>query len=77
MKHSEFWACLDRIYGSAYGRSLVMDLVLTKFGLTANEALEKGHKPLEVWQALVVETGADDSALWAHREDRRKGKKIR
>lgn len=74
MKHSEFWECLESVYGSAYGRSLAVDLVLPDFGVTATEALTAGHKPLAVWQALVRETNVDDSALWAHREDKRRSK---
>ena len=34
MKHSEFWAAVDEVFGSAYGRSLVQDLVLGELGCT-------------------------------------------
>lgn len=75
MKSSEFFTCLEEVYGSAYGRSLYTDLVLVKFGVTAEVALSRGEKIIEVWQALVLETGVDKKFMWAHRLDKKNNKK--
>ena len=68
MTVSEFWFSLDTVFGSVLGRSLVSDLVLPGFGVTAVEALAADEAPFEVWKALVVETGVEESALWVHRQ---------
>lgn len=71
MKSSEFFRSLEEVFGSAYGRSLFSDLILEKFGVTAEQALIRGEKPVEVWQALVKDSGVDEKFLWAHRLDKK------
>ena len=71
MKHSELWRAIDTVYGSAYGRSLVQDLVLTGLGRTAQEALDAGESPRRVWDALCDETQASERQRWVYREDPR------
>ncbi|MGK2348723.1 DUF3046 domain-containing protein [Actinomyces sp. W5033] len=74
MKHSELWRAVESVYGSAYGRSLVKDLVLTGLGTTAQEALDAGTSPRRVWDALCDETDASQADRWVYREDgRRRG----
>lgn len=63
------WRAVDEVYGSAYGRSLVSDLVLGGLGCTGAEALARGVAPREVWNALCDETEATDQQRWVYRED--------
>lgn len=34
MRHSEFWRSVETVFGLAYGRSLVQDLVVPALGAT-------------------------------------------
>lgn len=69
MRHSEFWQCVDEVYGSAYGRSLALDLALPNLGnVTATQALQAGIKPQEVWRELVLESGIDPREVWHYQE---------
>lgn len=67
MKRSEFDKALEQVFGPALGLSLAQDLYLPLFRGTAQEALEAGHKPDQVWEALILESGADPEARWIHR----------
>lgn len=69
MKTSEFWSALDTVFGEAFGRSLATDLYLPACGATAVEALERGSAPIDVWMALIDESGAGEEARWVHRMD--------
>lgn len=71
VRHSEFWAAVEQVYGTALGRSLVRDLVLPGTGCTAEEALSRGDTPRQVWEALCQETGATDAQRWVYRAERR------
>lgn len=72
VKRSEFWDAVDAVYGPSLGRSLVVDLYLSSFSGTAQEALERGAEPGEVWAALIEETGQSEDARWVHRIDPKK-----
>ena len=74
MKHSEFDKALEQVFGPALGLSLAQDLYLPALRATASEALAQGCDPDSVWQALVAESGVDESARWVHRRPLRKGK---
>ena len=53
LTRSEFLRAISDEFGDAHGRSLVRDLVLTPLGeRTADEALNAGAAPREVWLAL-------------------------
>lgn len=55
MRRSEFLRAVDAEFGGR-GSSLVSDLVLTQLGdRTADEALEAGVPPRDIWIALCVE----------------------
>ncbi|CAM2746394.1 DUF3046 domain-containing protein [Actinomyces slackii] len=69
MKHSEFWAAVETVFGAAHGRSLVQDLVLGPWGRTGAQALEAGVAPREVWSALCDETGRSEAERWVIRID--------
>lgn len=63
MLHSDFWSLLDTVFGSAYARTLSRRLVLTDLGdRTAEEALEAGIPPRDVWHALCDEMEVPESA---------------
>lgn len=62
MKLSEFQRAVSDEFGSAYGQTLLTDLVLADLGgRTANEAIAAGLPPREVWIALCKETGVPSS----------------
>ncbi|MFN3707045.1 DUF3046 domain-containing protein [Microcella sp.] len=57
MKLSEFRRAVVDEFGDAYGRSLVRDLVLGDVGdRTAQQALDAGVAPRDVWLALCAAT---------------------
>jgi hypothetical protein len=62
MKLSEFQRAIVDEFGSQYGRALTSDLVLGEVGgRTAQQALDAGVPPREVWLALCRETGVSQS----------------
>jgi len=62
MKLSEFQRAVVDEFGSGYGQALLTDLVLAELGgRTAQEALNAGIPPREVWLALCRETGVPQS----------------
>ncbi|WP_141364852.1 DUF3046 domain-containing protein [Glutamicibacter uratoxydans] len=53
MRLSDFWRNLEHEFGPRYSHVLADTLSLTELGsLTANEALNKGIKPKQVWEAM-------------------------
>ncbi len=52
MKHSEFALAVATEFGEHFGRTLVRDVVLDEFGVTAADALALGIAPRDVWIAL-------------------------
>ncbi|MEV4735399.1 MULTISPECIES: DUF3046 domain-containing protein [unclassified Microbacterium] len=56
MRRSEFLRAVDAEFGGR-ASSLVSDLVLTQLsGRTAEQALDAGVPPRDIWQALCAET---------------------
>ncbi|KQY97082.1 DUF3046 domain-containing protein [Microbacterium sp. MEC084] len=55
MRRSEFLRAVDEEFG-ARGASLLSDLVLPGIGRTADQALDDGVPPREIWLALCAET---------------------
>jgi hypothetical protein len=53
MRHSEFWARMERALGPAYARAWAEQQVLSTLGgRTVSEALAAGESPKQVWQAV-------------------------
>lgn len=53
MRHTEFWVRLERALGPAYARSWASQYVMADLdGRTAQEALDAGIAPKEVWAAV-------------------------
>ncbi|PWD50057.1 DUF3046 domain-containing protein [Serinibacter arcticus] len=78
MRHSEFWSVMEQVFGASYARSLGGDLVMSALdGRTADQALEAGVPPREVWEAVCDATGQDDATRWLHREDARSARRRR
>lgn len=77
MKHSEFWRAVDTVFGSAYGRSLAQDLVLSGIGRTSVQALEAGVPPRDVWHALCDDTDRSEADRWVFRDDARQRRDTR
>ncbi len=62
MKLSEFQRAIADEFGLQYGRTLTSDLVLGELGgRTADQAIDAGIPPREVWLALCRETGVPQS----------------
>lgn len=62
MKLSEFQRAVADEFGMQYGRTLTADLVLGELGgRTADQAIDAGIPPREVWLALCRETGVPQS----------------
>lgn len=69
VKTSEFWNAVDAVFGQTLGRSLVADLYLPSIGGTAEEGIDRGVAPVDIWHALVDETQVGEEARWVHRMD--------
>jgi hypothetical protein len=53
MRHTEFWARLEQALGRAYARSWASQYVMGDLGgRTAQEALDAGVSPKDVWAAV-------------------------
>jgi len=62
MKLSEFQRAIVDEFGSGYGQALTTDLVLGELGgRTAQQAIDAGIPPREVWLALCREAGVPRS----------------
>lgn len=70
MTLSTFYAALAEVFPHGLGSSLVADQVLTEFSATAQEALDAGADPLQVWQALLRASGraTEENLFWHRRE---------
>lgn len=53
MRHTEFWSRMEDALGQAYARAWASQYVLGDLGgQTAQEALDSGTSPKEVWAAV-------------------------
>lgn len=53
MRHTEFWARMDRHLGATYAQSWAQDQHLSDLGgRTVLQALDQGAPPKQVWQAV-------------------------
>ncbi|WP_423299808.1 DUF3046 domain-containing protein [Glutamicibacter nicotianae] len=53
MKISDFWRNMENEFGPRYSRVLADSMALTELGsLTAAQALDRGIKPKQIWEAL-------------------------
>ncbi|MCW2798777.1 MAG: hypothetical protein JWQ70_249 [Aeromicrobium sp.] len=53
MRHSEFWARMDRQFGNGYARVWADNHVLRELdGRTPSQALDAGESPKIVWRAV-------------------------
>lgn len=53
MRHTEFWDRLQQALGPAYARAWARNHVIGELGgRTAQEALDAGESPKEVWGAV-------------------------
>jgi hypothetical protein len=58
---SEFRQAIKDEFGEGYGRVVTRDLVLTRLGRTADQALAVGVPARDVWLALCAETDVPES----------------
>lgn len=53
MRHTEFWSRMDEALGAGYARAWARQFVMGELGgRTAQEALDDGIPPKEVWAAV-------------------------
>jgi hypothetical protein len=53
MRHTEFWARMERALGPGYYEVWADQYVMSELGgLTARQALDAGFSPKEVWRAV-------------------------
>lgn len=65
MRFREFWLLVDDVLGPAQGRALTHELVIGALGnKTAEQALDEGVEPRDVWHALCDELGIPDAQRW-------------
>ncbi len=73
MRSSEFWELVDEEFGRAGGRALVRDHVLLDLGnRTAEQALEAGEPPRNVWFALCESMDVPPERQWGKDEKERR-----
>jgi len=54
MRHTEFWARMEQVLGSAYAHTWARTHVMAGLdGRTVEEALAAGEPPKRVWRAVV------------------------
>ncbi|GAA1977955.1 hypothetical protein GCM10009798_43980 [Nocardioides panacihumi] len=53
MRHTEFWARMERALGAGYYEAWADQFVMSALGgRTARQALDAGYSPLQVWRAV-------------------------
>lgn len=71
MRYREFWQLVDEVFGSGHGRALVRELVLpTLDNRTAEQAMDAGIEPRDIWHALCDELEVPDARRWGTDEHR-------
>lgn len=55
MRESRFWTLMEDEFGTSYAHVLAGELVISRYQLTANQALAAGVSPREVWEALCIQ----------------------
>jgi hypothetical protein len=62
VRHTEFWARLERAQGRAYAAAWAQQYVMSDLGgRTAQEALDAGVPPKQVWAAVWTALGLPDT----------------
>lgn len=65
VRFREFWLLVDDVLGPAQGRALTRELVIGALGnKTAEQALDDGVEPRDVWHALCDELDIPDPQRW-------------
>lgn len=65
MRHREFWALVEEVFGAVYGRTLAADQVVGALGnRTAAQAIEDGDEPRTVWHALCDALDVPEPKRW-------------
>ena len=62
MRHTEFWVRMDHALGTGYAKAWAGQFVMGELGgRTAQEALDAGVPPKQVWAAVWRALGLPDS----------------
>jgi hypothetical protein len=77
VRQSEFWTLIDDEFGAAQGRTLVRDHVVAALDYrTAQQALDAGLDPRDVWLALAADLEVPPER-WYGREEPARGRRRR
>lgn len=55
MRESRFWTLMEDEFGASYAHVLAGEMVISRYQLTAKQALAAGVSPREVWEALCIQ----------------------
>ncbi|WP_300343935.1 DUF3046 domain-containing protein [Nesterenkonia sp.] len=64
MRESQFWQLMRDEFGPGYAPVLADQLVITRFQLTAADALACGVRPREVWEAICEQQEVPPERRW-------------
>lgn len=64
MRLSQFWQLMEDEFGSGYAYVMAGQLVLTKFQLTAADALAQGVQPREIWESICTQQDVPQERHW-------------
>jgi len=64
MRISQFWQLMEDEFGATYAHVLAGQLVLTRFQLTAADALSHGVQPREIWESICAQQDVPEERRW-------------
>lgn len=64
MRESQFWNLMEGEFGSSYAHVLAGQLVITEFQLTVRDALSRGVRPRQLWEAVCEQQDVPEERRW-------------
>lgn len=64
MRESQFWQLMEDEFGGSYAHVLAGELVISRFQLTAADALASGVRPREVWESICIQQDVPEERRW-------------
>lgn len=64
MRESQFWQLMEDEFGDSYAHVLAGELVISRFQLTAADALASGVRPREVWESICIQQDVPEERRW-------------
>lgn len=72
MRESRFWTLMEDEFGKTYAHVLADQLVISKYQLTAKQALSSGIATRDVWESVCAQQDVPESR-WLGRDIPPKG----